>query len=58
MKPYSFKKILNKGRFKKYYYSLDKNLQLSIRDNVNKYGIKYKDLSFKKNEIIDRYPSV
>lgn len=50
MKPYSFKKILNKGRFKKYYFSLDKNLQSLIKDNVNSYAYKYKDLCYKKNE--------
>ena len=34
MKQYTFKTIINKGRFKNYYYSLTKEEQIKIKDNV------------------------
>lgn len=49
MKAYTFKTIINKGRFKNYYYSLTKEEQIKIKDNVINYAEKYKKYSDSKN---------
>ena len=49
MKPYKFKTILNKGRFKSYFYSLTKEEQKNIEKKVNEYVIKYVKYSDHKN---------
>lgn len=49
MKPYNFKIIINKGRFKSYYYNLSSIEQLKIKDNVVSYANKYSKYSDSKN---------
>ena len=49
MKPYKFKTIINKGRFKEYFYSLSKEEQYDIQKMVNEYAIKYAKYSDTKN---------
>ena len=49
MKPYSFKTILNKGRFKNYYLSKSLPIQKEIKLNSIKYANKYKEYSSKRN---------
>ena len=49
MKPYKFKTIINKGRFKDYFYSLPKEEQIEIEKRVNEYAIKYEKYSDSKN---------
>lgn len=49
MKQYTFKTIINKGRFKSYYYSLTKEEQIKIKDNVINYAEKYNKYSDSKN---------
>lgn len=49
MKPYNFRTIINKGRFKIYYKNLSSNEQLGIKDNVVSYANKYSKYLDSKN---------
>ncbi len=48
-KTYSFKTILNKGRFKNYYSSLSNALKEEIKLNCKKYSEKYQEYCSKRN---------